>query len=112
MQDKLEPDGAEVAAEGQEQIEEPEADVTPRPQSEAESRGEEESVVMIDGVPVLEDIVEEAEEGEGDEMADVAMREALLEKIKTAMEEKERLEVTNMQVQHEIAEYLARKKVQ
>lgn len=63
--------------------------------------------VTIDGIPVLQNIVEE----EPEEVVLEENREELLEQIKVAFEERDRLSVLSSQVQHEIAEYLARKKV-
>ena len=97
------PQPGETEEEGLEQGAEP---ATTRPVSGG-GGGE---VVTIDGIPVLEDIAEEpelvvAEEEEGES------REELMEKIQAAMAEKNRLEAHNNQIQSEIAEYLARKKV-
>ena len=66
-------------------------------------------VVMIDGVPVLEDIAEEGEEAEEGESEEV--RQELLDKIMEAIAERDRMQSLSNQVQSEIAEYLARKKV-
>ena len=62
------------------------------------------TTMTIDGVPVLMDIAEEEEETAEE-------RKELVEKIKEAIEERDRLNTLNTQVQNEIAEYLARKKV-
>lgn len=92
------PDGAVLAVEDQELGgEQPES-------GGAESQRE---VVTIDGVPVLEDIVEEEEEEEVIQES----REELIETIMLAMEESSRLESVNSHIQSDIAEYLARKKV-
>lgn len=63
---------------------------------------------MIDRVPVLADIAEEEEETAAQREKE---REGLVERIKEAIEERDRLNSLNSQVQNEIAEYLARKKV-
>ena len=55
----------------------------------------------IDGVEVLHDILEEDEEE----------KEELLKQMKEVLEERERLLDRNYELQHEVAEYLARKKV-
>ena len=60
----------------------------------------------VSTVPILEDIVEEEEE----ELVEVD-REELLAETKEALQEQERLQALNAQLQHKIAEYLARKKV-
>ncbi len=69
-----------------------------------------EEVVTIDGIPVLEDITEEAEEEAGEEEG-AEKKQELLEKILDAIEERNRMQTLNEQVQSEIAEFLARKKV-
>ena len=56
---------------------------------------------------VLEDIREEEEEEE----EEVVDKEELLERCRAALGEQERLHSLNTQLQHKIAEYLARKKV-
>ncbi len=68
-----------------------------------------EDVVMIDGVPVLANIEEEEEEEE--EVVVEENREELIEQIQFALEKRDRLQGLSSQVQHDIAEYLARKKV-
>ena len=63
--------------------------------------------MTIDGIPVLQDIAEE----EPEEAVPEENREELLQQIKVVFEERDRLLGVSSQVQHEIAEYLARKKV-
>ena len=65
--------------------------------------------IMIDDIPVLEDIREEGEEEEEEENEEV--RRELLESIMDAVAERDRMQSLSNQVQSEIAEYLARKKV-
>ena len=55
----------------------------------------------------MEDIAEEGEEEKENE----ELRMELLEKIRAATEERDRMQALSNQVQAEIAEYLARKKV-
>lgn len=86
--------------------EQPDHSAQPTPDSLTQS-----GVLMIDGVPVLQDIVEEEPaEVEVEEMEDD--REEIVEQIKLAIEERDRLQSLSSQVQHDIAEYLARKKVE
>lgn len=77
---------------------------TPDPSTQPTPEG----VLMIDGVPVLQDIIE-VEEPE--EVAMEEDRDELVEQVRLAIEERDRLQGLSSQVQHEIAEYLARKKV-
>lgn len=99
----LPPDGAAPVEEGQQLEVQVESDLRPESglSGGSESQGE---VVTIDGIPVLENIVEEAEE---EEIEVEENREELIEKIMLAMEENTRLEAVNGQIQMEIAEYLA-----
>lgn len=85
----------------------PSAESTPDSSLHPSTQPTPEGVMMIDGIPVLQDIMEE----EPEEMLSEENREELLDQIKLAIEEKDRLQGLNSQVQHEIAEYLARKKV-
>ncbi len=66
-------------------------------------------VIMIDGVPVLENISEENEEGDDEE--EEQTREELILEIKDATEQRDRLLFLTKQIQQEVAEYLARRKV-
>lgn len=67
------------------------------------------TTMMIDGVAVLADIAEEEEEMAAAQIE--KERVELVERIKEAIEERDRVHSLNSQVQNEIAEYLARKKV-
>ena len=85
----------------------PDIDITEVPEAplDDQPRFEHGEVLTMEGVPVLEDIMEEGEE-EGEEV-----KQELIDKIRAAMDERDRLQSLNNQVQSEIAEYLARKKV-
>ena len=71
--------------------------------------GDGEEVVMIDGIPVLADIEEKKSEDGSEESEEI--KKEIIEQIKDALEERKKMQSLNLQVQHEIAEYLARKKV-